>query len=302
MAGKKKDEESVDILEIKNDLVKYIDDELDKKIDSLFTQKIRNEFIEEIDNSNRRLIREKNKKIFFRNIVIILLIIIIGYLSYLLYDSGYFDKYFNKENNIVEKDNNKNNDNNSDREVIIDKGDTLEELKEEYGYLLDNIIISKNSKYLNDFYNGNLSDELKKYLTLSLFNFDKLEVEDDYNIISSNTFSIAYNKLFDGDIVNSNFDYNGNKIRYFSKLDSYVTDSILIRDDSLISREITNVSVNGEEVIIEAIEGLIEDDKLYNVLTLEEIDYNGDYLTNHQDMLNKVKYTFKNDKLISIEK
>lgn len=301
MAGKKKSEESIDVLDIKNDLVKYIDDELDKKIDSLFTQKIRNEFIEEIDNSNRRLIREKNRQIFYKNIIIIILIVIIGYLGYLLYDFGYFDKYFIKDNESVLKDNNKNNDS-DEGEVIIDKRDTLEELKEEYGYLLDNIIISKNSKYLDDFYNGNLSDELKKYLVLSLINFDMLEVEDDYNIIDTDTFCIAYNKLFDGEINNSNFDYNGNKIRFLSKLDSYVTDSILVNDDVLISREIINVSVSGDEVIIDTIEGIIEDDKLFNVLTLEEISYKGDSLTNYLDMLNKVKYTFKNNKLVSILK
>lgn len=304
MANKKKNdvvESNVDVLSLKNDLVNYIDGELDKKIDSMFNQKIRNEFIEEIDNSNRRLVREKNKKIIFRDIIIVILIVAIFYLTHLLYEDNYFDKYFSKNNdkdNINDIDNNKVNDNNQ----VVEDVNSLEKLKSEYGILLNNVIISRSSRYIEDYYSGNLSDELKKYLVLNSINFDKLEVEDDYNVISADTFSLAYKKLFDGSFEHSNFDYNGNRVRYFNKLDSYITDSLLVKDELLIMREISSIAVINDNVVIETVEGIVGTNKLFNVLSLEEIiPYNGDSLLNYQEALNKVVYTFKkNGKLVSI--
>lgn len=305
MAGKKKTDvvdNNIDILDLKNDLVGYIDDELEKKIDSMFNQKIRNEFIESINISNGKLVKEKNKNIFLKNIIIVVLIVIIFYLIYLLYSANYFDKYFiknNEPNNVSDVDN-KNNNN------VVDQTDpisTLEKLKSEYAYLLDSVIISRSSRYIEDYYSGNLSDELKKYLALNQISFDKLEVENDYNVISSSTFSMAYKKLFDGNFENSSFDYNGNRVRYFNKLDSYVTDSLLVKDELIITREIISISIVNDNIVIETVEGIVGANKLFNVLSLEEvITYNNDSLLNYQDALNKVVYTFKkNGKLISIK-
>lgn len=300
MAKQKKEEqnETIDILEIKNDLVKYIDSEVDKRIDSTFNQKIRKEFLEEIDNSNRRLIREKNKRNICKNIIIIILILIIFYLVYLLYKDNYFDKYFIKEGNkVVEKDKNKTN------EEKIDKKETLEELKTKYSELLDNIVIYEESNYLEDYYNGNLTEDLKKYLALNLMNLDELEVEEDYNIIEDKTLEIAYKKIFEDNYSSSNFDYNGTKIRYLNKIDSYITDNILKRLENNIVREIVEINLNNNKVEITTIEGLLKENKLYNVLTKNEInEYNNDNIITYQDKLNKVTYVFENNKLKELRK
>lgn len=300
MAKTKKEEqkETIDILEIKNDLVKYIDSEVDKRIDSTFNQKIRKEFLEEIDNSNRRLIREKNKRNICKNIIIIILILIIFYLVYLLYKDNYFDKYFIKEGNkVVENDKNKTN------EETTDKKETLEELKTKYSELLDNIVIYEESNYLEDYYNGNLTEDLKKYLALNLMNFDELEVEEDYNIIEDKTLEIAYKKIFEDNYSSSNFDYNGTKIRYLNKIDSYITDIILKRLENNIAREIVEINLNNNKIEITTIEGLLKENKLYNILTKNEIsEYNNDNIIAYQDKLNRITYVFENNRLVELKK
>ena len=290
MARVKKEvkEEKIDLTDIKDELQVYIDKEIKKG------------FKGEIDKLNRKVINEKNKKIYFRDIVIVLLLLLIVYLLYLMNEADYFDKYFisNNSTNIVE--NNNNNKINEEKEVII-KEPTLEELKSKYQYLLNNIVISENCNYKDDYYNGNLSTNLKKYITLSNFDFESLVI-DDYSIINADDFKIEYNKLFDGEYTNDSFDYNVNKIRYIEKLNSYITNSILIKDISNIKREIINIEVNNNDIVITTVEGVVKDNKLYNVVTLNEVkNYKNDNISNYKDSLNIVKYVFKDNKLIDIE-
>ena len=79
---KEEKEETIDLTLIKEELKDYVD------------IKLKNSFNEELERSNRRLIREKNKKILFRNIVIFVLLVIIGLLLYLMYTNKYFHKFF----------------------------------------------------------------------------------------------------------------------------------------------------------------------------------------------------------------
>ena len=61
-----------------------------------------------------------------------------------------------------------NNVENSSDKIINDKDSyklSLEDLKKKYSYLLDNIIISDNCDYLSDFYNHNITYELKNYIS-----------------------------------------------------------------------------------------------------------------------------------------
>ena len=293
-------ESRMDIDKVKEDLTNYIDEKINKT------------FIEEIDKANRKLLRDKSRRLFIKNIIIILLIAIIGFLMYLLYTNHYFDHYFNRNThdepviNEPEKNNEKEKEEpkkDEKKEEVVPKEPTLDELKKEYSHLLDNYYISDTSSYLVDFYNGKLTDNIKKYITLNSFDFDSLKQEEDYNIINEETFKIIYNKLFDGLYESGSFEYNNNKIRYVSIIDSYMTSELLKKENNNITREITNIKVNNDEVIIETIEGIIKDNKLYNIIYNSEVEnYKGDTLINYSDSLNKVIYTFKNNKLISLGK
>ena len=69
-------EEKIDVETIKKELKDYV------------TIEIKNNFNNEIEKANKRLLREKNKKIITRDIIIIILLAVIGYLVYLLYSNN----------------------------------------------------------------------------------------------------------------------------------------------------------------------------------------------------------------------
>ena len=286
----------------KKEEVQKIEVDLDSIKDELYDytdEMVRKYYLEEIEKINRVIIRHKNKKILFRNFIITLLLLIIVYLLYLLTTVNYFSSF---SNSVVDSNNQK-------EEVKIvnevkeeKKEPTLDELKETYSYLLDKIVINEKSSYLKDFYQGNLTKELKNYLALSNIDFKKIDEFDGYNMFSEAILKDAYENNLIGTYNSVTFKYNDNNIRYISKLNSYITDSLLTKTNTNIKREIIDVKVKDNEVNIVTIEGLVKDNKLYNVLSNQEItEYKGDNIINYRDKLNQLTYTFDNKKLSSIK-
>jgi len=277
--------------------IKIIDEKkLKKELEEYIDEKITKTQLGDIEKANKRLIREKNKKIASRNMIIIILLVIIGGLVFLMYDDNYFDRLFNKDKKSK-----------VENKIITDKGEkekeiTLDDLKEEYGYLLDNIYISDSSNYLEEYYDGDLTVELKNSLALNLVDFDKLEDDEDSNIVGSNILEDAYKALFNDKYENKSFKYNDNKLKYVSKLDSYITDSILEKNDTNIKRKIINIEVDKKIVKITTIEGKVIDNKVFNIFSDDSLgDYN-DNLSDYSNDLNKITYIFNDKKLESIEK
>ena len=135
---KKSSKETIDIESLKEELMEYID------------KSIKKEFIIELEKSYKRTIREKNKKIIIKNMFITGLLFIIVCLVFIMNKNDYFDKFFIEDNSKqVKITKNKEDKTNIEEE----KEPTLDELKEEYSYLLDNIYINENSSYLSDYYN-----------------------------------------------------------------------------------------------------------------------------------------------------
>ena len=273
---KKTRKEEINLGEVKEELSIYIDKEIKRGIDN------------KLDKTYRKTIREKNRKIFFKNIIILLLTALVLYLVYLLNTVGYFDnilKIGRKDNNIVISE--------------VNNTKTFGELKSEYSKLLDNIYINENSIYVKDYYNGNLTNELKSYLALNLVDFTSLEKDDNYNILALNVLRNSYSKIFDEELDSISFDYNGNKINYLNKLGSYLITSNLDNLDSNIKREIIDIKEDDTKVIITTIEALVKDNKIYSVLTNKEVGTGSD-LKKYKNKLNIVNYTFRNNKLISL--
>lgn len=283
--------ETIDLKKIKKELTDYVDEQIKKNSSS------------ELEKANKRLIKEKNKKILVKNIVIIFLIVLVCFLIYLLYGTGYFNKFLvedtNNETKVIEDSKEVVNDNKV--ETKTDEA-TLDELKEEYSMYLDNIYISENSEYIKDYYNGKLTTELKNYITLNKININDLEKEDEYNIIDEDLFETTYENIFNDNYTNKTFKYNSITIRYLSSLKLYITDSIIKKDSTNIKREIIDIKVSDDGIVITTVEGLIKDKKLYNILSNEQIeDYDNKNLSNYEDSLNKVVYTFNiNGKLLKI--
>lgn len=285
-----KKEEKINLDDIKKELSIYIDETIKKSMTL------------ELEKSYKRTIREKNIKIIIKNMVITILLLVIVYLVYILNDNDYFDKFFIEDNNkqksfeVIDKKTNK------DEVVEEEKEPTLEELKAEYGYLLNNIYINEDAVYVDDYYNGKLTNELKHYLAMNLIDVNSLSKEEDYNVIENDILKKCYEKKFIGEYSNQNFNYNGNTFRYINKLDAYITDNVVKENNTNIKRIITDVTIDGDDVIIATIEGLVKENKLYNILTDEEIsEYSDELMLANAERLNKMVYTFDKDgKLIKI--
>ena len=299
MAKAKKEESNVVVVDtnsMKKEVMDYVDSEMDKRIEKVVTEKLKKEVFEEIDKANRKVIRYKNWKILIKNIFLLLFFAIICFLVYLLYTQHYFDSYFHvesKKEEVVEKEETK------EEEVVAEP--TLDDYIREYGSYLDDYSLSDQSTYLEDFYQGNLTDELKNYFALNSMNFDKLEVEEDYNVIDRSSLMDACTNLFGKGCKEVSFDYNGNKVRYFEKLESYVTNRLLEKGSTTIQRQIVDITVDRRTVKITTLEGIVVDENIYTVSPYEWVsEYDGEGLANYP--LNKVIYTFEDQKLVKIEK
>ncbi len=280
--AKEEKKEEFDLTKIKEEIKDYVDLQVKKGIR------------DELDKTYNKIIRQKKRKIFFKNLLILILLCIIGFLIYLLNENRYFENYLTHNENTINNETNVNKD--------VNKEKSLNELKKEYAYLLDNIYINESSVYLKDYYNGNLTSELKNYLSFNLVDLNKLSIDNDSLVIDCDTLNVSYAKLFNDNIENITFNYNGSKINYFKALKIYLTNKDIKKDNSNIKREIISIKVDNNLIKISTVEGLIKDNKLFNILTNEEIKkYHNDSLTNYQDKLNKITYTFKNEKLESIK-
>jgi len=295
MATKKEDKEikkeTINVEKIKNEIVEYAIENVNSKIDDL------------VKKTDRRIISQKNRSIIKRNIIIIILICLSVFLTYLLYNDGYFDKYFNHNFNITEIINVENKD-----EVDVEDNEKLDELIKKYSYLLNNIIISENSDYLEDYYNGKLSNELKLSIALTNLDSDKYIKDEDIYIINPNELNNEYSKLFLIDnYKNTSFYLNGIGVKYLKVSDIYFTNEIPNIKNN-IKREITNVEVNDDYIIISTIEGLIKNNNLLNIISKNIVkeSIEDKSLKNFINELNVLKYTFEKEEgnyiLIKIDK
>ena len=305
MPKKKKEEEKVkDSLnrdEIMKDLMAYVDTSLDERLEKVVDQHLKKEVMDEIDKAHKKIIREKNRKIFVKNIFLVLFFAIIVFLVYLLYKDHYFDSYLNRNYDVKTEERASE----GEDHLLLEEVPTVtfEDLKEEYASYLDPYVLMDGSSYIEDFYTGNLQPELLNYFSLAALDFEKVAKEDDYQMIDPSDLESMCTILFTEKCKKTNFDFNGNKVRYFEKLDAYVTDNMLERKESSIQREIIDIQEDGSKVVITTVEGILFDNQLYSVYPSEYIeDYNGEGLVSYQEQLNKVIYTFKDKKLVSIEK
>ena len=290
----------VDLDEIKEELTDYVDNKMTKHFSS------------EIDKYSKMVIRDKSRKIFFKNVIIIFLLAVICFLVFLLYKSEFFDKYLSHNNNqskevISTNDNNNNNGEEENKEKNKKeeiKAPTLEELKEKYSKYLDLVYINENSEYITNYYEGSLTKELKSYLAFNLFDLNSISKEDMYSIINVEDIGKSYNILFSESYTPISFKYNQVDINYLTQLNNFISLKDITKAKSNIVREIIDIKDNEESYSISTVEGLIIDESLYNVVTKEEIEeYNNDNVVNYKDRLTKLKYTFdKNNKLLNIEK
>ncbi|MBQ6147320.1 hypothetical protein IJI70_00545 [Candidatus Saccharibacteria bacterium] len=233
---------------LKDELRHYLDEKLDDR------------FLDKIEDVNKKLLREKNHKIWFRNIFILILLVLIGFETCALYNSGFFDNFLShkSEETSVSASAEKPK---SNLEVSVEeKTPSLSELKEKYSPLLKNFNLPADSAYYSDFMSGNLTNELKLYFSLNSLDFTSLETEEDYNLVAGSALLSAAKKLFSSsDLKLASFDFNGNKLRYLEKLDSFVSSEILKKSETSteLSADVTEIKeLSNSEVEIKTKAGL----------------------------------------------
>lgn len=186
----------------------------------------------------KKFVRGKNGKIFRRDILIILLIAVIAYLGWNLYEIGYFNKEMpatttiysvsqNGENNAVEvpKVKEKTKD-----DYIKEQGDLIEELQ----------IPGIYEEIQNGLSKETLSNALK--LKIAYKNLDDEDKTNDGSVISftSDALLESYQEICGEDqtLEYSVFDYENLKFLYFN--DTFITESASIIPSAKLNYQITN--------------------------------------------------------------
>ena len=280
----KTNKDDFNINDYKDQIDKYIKERVDKEAASSAVKYY------------KKRLRNKSIIIFIEFIIIVGLITAGVFGMIHLYNDGYFIY----DIKIQKKENPVNNDvapeNKDDNKVKID------ELVNKYSYLLDNLNIDTKCEYLSDYYNGNLSKELKEYLAYQLINKDYIITDDSSSYFDAELLGRAYKELFNDTLEYSDFKHNGFKYKYIKAKDMFISTSLSTSGIKII-KEITNIEEKDNKVVITTTEGYIKDNKLYNVLNNKEIsDYKKeDKISKYSKKLNVVKYTFNNNYLESIK-
>ena len=286
MANKKaieKDKKDItselNIDEIKKEVVEHAFNSVDNKIEEL------------VRKTDKRIINIKNRSIFKRNLVIIILLCLSLFLTYLLYNEGYFDKFFNHKENTSETVVTE--ETKPEEQIEEDEESKLDKLKKEYSHLLDNINISEDSPYLIDLYNGKLTNKMKLSIAITNVEKDKIEQDEDVYTIKEEDLKEEYAKLFNIDKYNAtSFELNYIDIKYLKSGNMYLFYEPLDFNTN-IRREIMGINVKDNIVKITVSEGYIIDNILYNVTTKEVINEKNISIVDNCKKLNKITYVFE---------
>ena len=291
----------------KDEIVKEFQDEITKKVKEKITKEIiedikndisvlvkdevsgylKKEFEKERKSDNKRILRGKRGKIFRRDIIIIILLLIIGYLIYYMYNHNYVSFTINSNMNNTSLTN--------DKKTV--------QVEEDYSYLIDKTNVklpfdNVNSLYL---YMDTYSEE-----TIN----DSIKLTMSYNNLLKDSFTQqeikqAYVDLFGTDkhFKNASFDYECKHFKYDSETDTYsVTNNDCVNISSKeILEKIIKISKKDEVITITTVVGIYDKNlkTLYNYKNVFDpiaTNLNNNFdITDYQDKLSTYKYKFTYD-------
>ena len=267
MANKKEEVTTpkIDVSQIKADLIDYVKNQVNVEVDN------------QIKEKEKKYIKSKNRKIFFLEILIFLLIaIIIGGVIF-LYNDHYFDKYRKNytpeecQKEIEKNCGSKKEENNKEEKEDIKEEEqkpTLEELIVKYDGILNNIKITNKNIYLEDYYKDKYTDELKLSMVTDLIDLKDV-IDEDSVIIEDENINKLSKEIFAKELNLVTYNYNGVELHYYKKLGKFVS-SNLIEEGSVIKRNIIEIEEKENSVLITTEEYYEEDNKEMNPLTKEE--------------------------------
>ena len=293
--------------QLKDDIIKEIRfDACTKVKDDIKDQLINDINIEIKDNIRKEqklIIRNKNFKLFKKNILILILIAVIVYFGYCLWDAKYFWFMKSKHDEIVVKKSNKENKEEQPEEIVKDKAWYITN----YGYLLDNLKLDLSYDnpniyylYIDNYDKSNIKDTIKLNLA---YKFIDNKNETDYSFtISEDDMKNAYIKVF-GSIDN----YNPTSFTvgcmqfYYNNIENIYTAYKFTCDSSNplhIKEEIKDMYEDNDKIIIETVMGVYNENNKYlfnysNLYSSVAIDFDDSKsVLDYEDKLNMYKYTF----------
>ncbi len=283
-------EEIQERLEIKEDeIIRNISSKVNEQIEINVSRRMREE--------EKRILKRKNGKIIRRDIFIVLLLCIIGYLVYVLYSNNFINLEFNNKPiaNVTNTEPNVPIDENAQKE---DEEKKSQEYISEYGYLVDNMqLTGKDASliYVNDSDNSTLSSDIKMKIAYKNMAKDKVKIEEDTISLKSKDLKDSYEMIFGNNeqFKDKNFDYNNQKFIYISSM--YVSSAE--NNEELrygIVYHIEKAVLEGDTLVFTVSVGKLEDNKILNINTEEIIreEYDGD-VSSVKDALPKYNYAYK---------
>lgn len=270
---------------------------------------VNNEILNHIQKEEKRILKSKKTAIFKRDVIIFILIAIIMYFGYCLFDARYFN-FMKSEceragNCYVNENNSNNNETTEEKEEIVkDK----EWYIKNYGDLLDKVKLSLNADNVSAYYLYSTDRKVSDIKSSALLNLAYQQLSSKN--IKTNSVSItvegndlrnAFEKLF-GSLTYykaSSFSYNCLNFKYNQDKDRYTADNnkcssannkILEEIDDMYEEGdvlyiITNATIyNSSEKSFYTFDNLYEPE----VTDVTEVD-----LANNARFLNRYQYQFK---------
>lgn len=296
-------EKNIDIKSIEIELNNYLEDrkvDIEKELTNKIDEQIELKVTKRMKEEEKKLSRGKTGKIIRRDIIIILLLGVIGYFGYCLYDVDYFNirtKVVDKTSDNKKDDEIKNNDKEEDNnEPIVDtKPDSSYYIKN-YGYLLDNLLIDDEEIY-NLFTKTITRDIIPNELVLKIAykNINKVLITNNNDMITFHKDSLleSAKKIFGEDIniKNEMFIYNNIKFMYYN--DTYIG---LKEESSSINliNKIINANEENNELTFEFIIAKTSENKLLDIEdNIIEEEYDNKDITEYKDKLSTYIIVFE---------
>lgn len=278
-----------------------INKELDKKVERL-TENLKEKIDEQIEFQVGKRLKEEEKKftrkqkfkILRLNFLILILLVIVCYFGYCLYEVD----YFHLKNITIELPKEDNGNNNSN---IINKDEEppkppKEELIKNYGYLVKNIIIEDEAVFdlfKDSISTNNLSNELK--LKLAYKNLDEKLIKNENDIISfePNSLLSTLKQILGENITieNKTFTYNSERFMFYNNTYLGMKEK---ENKSNFNYQIIDANLENGTLRFDVLTSKIsENNELLNSKNdIVKKDYNNEDLIDFQNYLDKYTISF----------
>lgn len=297
---KKEIENKIDINSIKEELNKHLKEqkeEITKELNSKIENQIEFNITKRLKDEEKRIMRGKTGKIIRRDIIIIILLAIVGYFGYCLYDVDYFNIRTKIVETPKEPSNDKQNDEDNNEPVVDIKPDSSYYI-ENFGYLVNRLNIVDESIF--SLYQENIAlEDLNNELILKIAykNLPKNTINIDNNMItfSSENIQETAKNIFGEEIIiqDEMFSYNNIKFMYYNE--TYIGLKEEETKVGFLSKIIDAQEKNNALTFEIIVAKLSPENKLLNNLDQVIIeDYQNEDLASIKEKLNIYSITFEN--------